>query len=245
MAKRNKKKRSRGTRLITVLFLGMAGYFLWHYYTLNHLNGFNLPIVQNRPPHYHYFGIDVSHHQGEINWDTLFTHHEYDSLVSFVYYKVSEGEFHVDRLWQRNREDLKRLGKPSGAYHFFLPKKDPLKQAANFLKHYTYRKGDCRPVLDVETDCPSQQELMNGMRTWLNEVERKTGVRPIIYTSRHFYEEKFRNAFQDYDFWIASYSRMPELQNDQRISIWQYSEEGILPGMEERVDLNVADAVPF
>jgi lysozyme len=79
------------------------------------------------------------------------------------------------------------------------------------------------------------------MRLWLKRVEKKTGLRPIIYTSLHLYETKFQNDLKDYKFWIASYSRRPaQLDTDQRIIHWQYSSEGRLPGIDHRIDMNVS-----
>ena len=55
---------------------------------------------------------------------------------------------------------------------------------------------------------------------------------------------KFKNFFPDHKFWIAAYSKRPNSIIDKRILHWQYSENGILPGIEEDVDLNVSK-VPF
>jgi lysozyme len=91
------------------------------------------------------------------------------------------------------------------------------------------------PMIDTQ-----HKELIAAMKIWLLEVEQKTGMRPIIYTSLHFYETKFAKDFSEYKFWIAAYSRRPNCLEDARILHWQYSEKGELPGIREKVDFNVS-----
>jgi lysozyme len=96
-------------------------------------------------------------------------------------------------------------------------------------------------MLDVEYECADNPELIGDIQTWLNLVEMKTGLRPIIYTSLHLYETKFQNNLRDYKFWLASYSRKPDqLDTDERIIHWQYACDGHLPGIDKRIDLNVS-----
>ncbi len=185
-------------------------------------------------------GLDVSHHQGDINWKKLMTESGFDTLIHFVYCKATEGNTHLDTKWLRNRGILNNLGIPNGAYHFFIPTDPPRPQAAHFLNIWQKRDIDLPPVLDVETEGFSDEDLIAKMQIWLDVVEKESGMRPVIYTSLHFYETKFKNAFPDHKFWIAAYSRKPDCIEDERIIHWQYSETGKLPGIKELVDLNVS-----
>ena len=192
------------------------------------------------PAGFESIGLDVSHHQGDINWEKLMVKSGFDSIIQFVYCKATEGNTHLDTKWERNRKALNNLGIPNGAYHFFIPTNPPRPQAEHFINNWKKRDIDLAPVLDVETEGFSDKDLIAKMKIWLTQVEQKSGVRPIIYTSLHFYETKFQNEFQDYQFWIASYSRKPSCINDKRIIHWQYSETGTLPGLSELVDLSVS-----
>lgn len=185
-------------------------------------------------------GIDVSHHQGEIDWDKLMTENGFDSLIHFVYCKATEGRTHLDRQWETNRSKLNDMGIPNGAYHFFLPGDSVLPQAAHFLNIWNRRDIDLPPVLDVEIEGKSDKALIDSMKIWLKEVEKKSGMRPVIYTSRHFFETKFQDEFLTYKFWIAAYSGRPSCIDDPRIIHWQYSESGKVPGIREKIDLNVS-----
>lgn len=200
-------------------------------------------LIASIPEGFPSFGIDISHHQGEIDWKDLLKTQGYDSIIQFVYCKATEGSDHVDSRWEENRESLQALQMPHGAYHFFSPKTPPRPQVTHFLNHWEKSSLDLPPVLDVEAEGFSDKDLIAKMKIWLTEVERLTGIRPIIYTSLHFFETKFRNDFKNYQFWIAAYSRKPDCIEDSRLIHWQYSEKGELPGIDENVDLNVSKLI--
>jgi lysozyme len=197
-------------------------------------------VIKSIPPGFPSFGIDVSHHQGEIDWNSLLKKEHYDTIIQFVYCKATEGSDHVDTKWERNRSILQQLDIPNGAYHFFSPKSEPRPQAKHFLNYWKKSDLDLPPVLDVESEGFSDEDLRAKMKIWLEEVEKQTGMRPVIYTSLNFFETKFMDHFKDYKFWIAAYSRKPEFIDDSRIIHWQYSETGELPGIDEHVDFNVS-----
>ncbi len=192
------------------------------------------------PEGFQAIGLDVSHHQGVIDWEKLLKVEGFDSLIHFVYCKATEGNTHFDKQWVTNRTVLNEMGIPNGAYHFFTPKDPPLPQAVHFLNRWVKRDIDLPPVLDVETEGFSDEDLISKMKIWLDYVEKQSGMRPIIYTSLHFYETKFQHEFLNYKFWIAAYSKKPACIDDKRIIHWQFSESARLPGISEKVDLNVS-----
>lgn len=211
------------------------------YYLIKDIRPMTTASFRNTVPEgFPSIGIDVSHHQGEIDWHKLMTESGFDSLIHFVYCKATEGNTHFDRQWVKNRKTLNDMGIPNGAYHFFIPQDSALPQAKHFLNTWQKRDIDLPPVLDIETEGLSDTDMIAKMKIWLNEVEKKSGMRPIIYTSRHFYETKFQNDFKNYRFWIAAYSGKPLCIDDERIIHWQYSETGKLPGIKEKIDLNVS-----
>ncbi|MNV10259.1 Lysozyme M1 precursor [compost metagenome] len=192
------------------------------------------------PPGYKSVGLDVSHHQGVIDWDLLFTEKGFDTIIDFVYCKVTEGSDHLDTQWERNRDYLNKHGISNGAYHYFNPKSPPRPQAAFFLATYKIRSIDLPPVLDVEDEGFSDEDLRAKVLIWCEEVKKATGIKPIIYTSLSFYETKFRGKMEGYNFWIAAYSREPQYMTDREVLHWQFSESGRLPGISGNVDLNVS-----
>lgn len=241
VARRKKsKKKSTPWRWISffalLIAVGGIGYYLVTERKPMNVESFRKTV----PAGFASIGIDVSHHQGVIDWEKLLTKSGFDSIIHFVYCKATEGNTHLDTRWEYNRKTLNEMGIPNGAYHFFIPTDPPKPQASHFLNHWKKRDIDLPPVLDVETEGFSDQDLIAKMQLWLDEVENETGMRPVIYTSLHFYETKFSEVFKNYKFWIAAYSRKPECINDERIIHWQYSETGEIPGIDEKVDLNVS-----
>jgi lysozyme len=241
ITKRSKKKSKSSIKAIVIgaLLIGLS-VIAYFYYSKDIKVVNKEEVVKSIPEGFPAFGIDVSHHQGEIDWEKLFVKERYDTIIHFVYCKATEGSDHLDTQWKKNRAELQRLNIPNGAYHFFSPQTEPRPQAAHFLAHWKKSDLDLPPVLDVESEGFSDEDLIAKMKIWLKVVEDKTGMRPIIYTSLNFFETKFINDFKNYKFWIAAYSRKPECIDDSRIIHWQYSEAGELPGFAEKVDLNVS-----
>ena len=182
------------------------------------------------------YGIDVSHHQGEIDWNSFFASR--DSIINFVYCKATEGLHHVDSNWEKNRVALNGRKPRLGAYHFFLPNKDATQQANHFLVNYSAKTNYLPPVIDVEIETDSDSKLIRNVTIWLDCVENKIDRRPIVYTSHHFYKTKFKGKLTGYKFWIANYNATPSGLEDTNIIMWQYTDKGRLEGIKGDVDLN-------
>jgi lysozyme len=182
-------------------------------------------------------GIDVSHHQQRINWDTVASRR----AVDFAFVKATEGRDFTDSLFCHNWEDLRRLGIRRGAYHFFRPQGCGDEQARHFLATIDMYPGDMAPVLDVETTDGMPSEIMiTEMRVWLQMVEERLRVRPIIYTNQFFYEKYLAGIFDRYPLWVAKYSsEIPLLTNNKAWDLWQYDNQGCIDGISRRVDLNI------
>src|SRR5690554_6281727 len=87
--------------ILNFLLLGFFGFTLWSTLQFNTSDDFNHTIPKN----YKGFGIDVSHHQGKVDWNILFSQ-TLVPQIQFVYIKATEGKDHVDRKWTYNRTAL-------------------------------------------------------------------------------------------------------------------------------------------
>ena len=74
------------------------------------------------PLKYAVHGIDVSHHNAKINWDKLKDSRTEEVGIDFVYIKATEGATHLDKEFQRNWKEARRIGMKRGAYHFYNPR---------------------------------------------------------------------------------------------------------------------------
>src|SRR4051812_48478527 len=87
-------------------------------------------------------GIDVSHHNGVINWADKFAKGD-----KFMFAKATEGHGYIDSQFNRNWANAKAAGLLTGAYCFFHPNQDPIEQADFFLKVTGSLSGRLPPVL--------------------------------------------------------------------------------------------------
>ena len=139
----------------------------------------------------------------------------------------------------------KQQGLHVGAYHFFSLKTPALAQATYFVNSTLFRKGDFPPVLDVEpTDAQIEaiggdEVLMQRIRTFMDYVELRTHMRPILYVNQMFINKHMQNAAdikQNYNVWIARYG---EYKPDVKLVYWQLSPDGRVSGITGPVDINV------
>lgn len=182
-------------------------------------------------------GIDLSHHNGAVDWGLLAT-----EPFEFVYLKASEGTGHADPRFQANWTAAIRIGWRTGAYHFYLLCRPGLAQAENFIRQVEVRAGTLPPAVDLEHahNCAasgSRAETLDELRAFLRAVEAEYGQAAVIYTTPAFHAEWLAGeGFDHHPLWIRSLSGPPDLP----YAIWQYSMKGRAKGINGPVDLNRA-----
>ena len=188
------------------------------------------------------FGFDISHYQNakDIQWDSLSIGNKTIPL-KFVVLRATMGNKSQDRNFEEFWELAKKHQLIRGAYHFYRADEDPVKQANNFLENVKLEEGDLVPVLDIEK-IPvrnSKEKLLENLKIWLKIVEEKYGEKPIIYTYYHYYRDHLKGEFDDYPLWLANYNDVPQPSPNDDWKIWQFTEKGIVYGINTKVDLNV------
>ena len=193
-------------------------------------------------------GIDVSHHQGAINWQLVAN----DGKV-FAYCKATEGMTYHDPNFTTYMTGGTNAGIVMGAYHFARPDNNTATQDAdNFINTASSYIGDgfLPPVLDLEDPNANthldqlftSSQLTAWVQTWLNRVESQTGVQPILYLNSH-YAYYLNNSLTSYGLWIAKPGTSPTTppNNSGNWNNWlfkQYSWEGNVNGISGNVDLD-------
>ncbi len=209
------------------------------------------------------YGIDLSKYQHihgkkvhTIDWDRLRITHlgslskknvskNIDFKVSFIFIKSTEGKTLMNPYYNADYAAARKRGYPVGTYHYFSHLSSGSQQAWHFLSHSHFKKGDLPPVLDLEP-LPSQVKKMGGarhmwsrVRSWLQIVEKKTGMRPILYVSQTFVN-RWLDAAPDikhkYPVWIARYG---DYKPDVKLWIWQLAPDGKVRGIAGHTDINV------
>jgi lysozyme len=185
------------------------------------------------------FGIDVSRFQGDINWAQVA-----GANVKFAWIQISRSLTDIDVKFPYNWQQAKANGILRGAYQRFHPAQDVIAQAKLFLdKLGPFQSGDLPPMLDVEdSDGLNATQIAAAVKQWMDYVEPRVGVRPLIYTGYYFWRDSVGNAdFSQHPLWIANYSATCPLIPDAwtKWTIHQYSSSVMLPGITANtVDVN-------
>ncbi|GAB3948651.1 glycoside hydrolase family 25 protein [Spirosoma harenae] len=193
------------------------------------------------PMRYTIHGIDVSKHNDRINWASVRKMEAEGIRLQFVFIKATEGATLADKHFDKNWREAKKIALHRGAYHFFHPTRDPLKQANNFIRHVTLKPGDFAPVVDFEVENgQTDKVIVEGLKLWLETIEDHYQVRPIIYTNGNLYRRYIKGNLDDYPLWIADYSTKHLRNYDlDKLYFWQHSQNGYVSGIRGQVDFNV------
>jgi lysozyme len=188
-------------------------------------------------------GIDVSHHQGVIDWPRV-----KGSGQSFAFIKATEGTDFRDERFQDNWRAARASGLVTGAYHFFTFCSPGLLQADHFLA-VTLELGEeglggqvLPPAVDIEFtgNCLSWESLTAIRRElgiFVERLESRTGLQPILYTTLDCLEDLIPPSLYAHPYWLRSLWGEPRVEASWKF--WQHSALGDVPGVEGPVDLNV------
>ncbi len=225
--------------------IAMIGIYIWLFYSFFvSPTGFRWRALYgdaNYPEGYEIHGIDISHYQGDIDWDDLSNAMIEGCPLRFVMIKSTEGSTRLDSKFKENFRQAREYGYIRGAYHFWSNKSSARDQAYHFLNKVRLEDGDLPPVLDVEHKPKdrSVEDFQRDVLTWLHIVEDKYHVKPIIYTYYKF-KDKYLSApvFNDYPYWIAHYY-VDKVEYKGPWKFWQHTDAGKLPGIKGYVDFNI------
>lgn len=187
------------------------------------------------------FGIDVSNHQGSIDWSKV------ANRAAFVFVKTSEGMTFEDPFYTEDRvKALRREGIPFGPYHFATNEgasgKEEARRFVRIAKSKGWgKKGDLPGVLDIEVGHGGRPGV-RFVREFVREYKRLTGHRPIVYTGS-FWRDALRNpmTLMRCKLWLAAYVSdwRPFLPRAwKKPWLWQYTDSAHCPGVDGPVDGN-------
>lgn len=232
-----------GTLLLIMLIIIKTP--VWINVLLNRDTGIAPPVASFgiiMPKGYRVHGIDVSKHQGTIDWKRVSQMKKNGIQLSYVFIKATEGITRQDSKFETNWKQSAQNGLIRGAYHFYYPSRDAAKQADNFIKMVKLTKGDLPPVIDIEqSNGKSARKICDDAKVFLDKLETHYKVKPIIYTNINFYNTYLIGYFDDYPLWIAGYFDHDRFYNEFKTSwiFWQHSESGNVDGIRGKVDFNV------
>ncbi|XKG99742.1 glycoside hydrolase family 25 protein [Pelagibacterium halotolerans] len=187
-------------------------------------------------------GIDVSRHQGVIDWPAVAR-----GGIRFAYIKATDGGDHLDPMFRTNWERSRAAGIPRGAYHFIYWCRPASEQVAWFAQNVPADPDALPPVLDLEWNHQSsckpdltRDEALAMIREILAGMERHTGKVPVIYTDITFHRDILAGEPFDNPMWLRSVAAEPHERYENRAyAFWQFTQTGVVSGIKGEVDRNV------
>lgn len=190
-------------------------------------------------------GIDVSEHQGRIDWNAVKA-----SGIDFAILRVGFGApswgGRVDYQFNRNISECERLGIPYGVYIYSYAFDN--QQAADEASMVINCLSGHNPRLPVYYDLEDNSIIANGRQTGIasraqvfcNRISA-AGYEPGIYANLNWFNNILTDSVfksSSWDHWIAQYNSQCDYTGNY--SFWQYKSNGKVPGINGNVDMNYA-----
>jgi len=197
-------------------------------------------------------GIDVSHHNGTIDWAKVAAN---PTKVDFVYIKASEGVGYTDPMFAANAKGAKQAGLKIGYYHFAslntlndVP--DAKSEADYFMSLIKSAPATDLPfALDIETNDIGldKTHVLEWINTFFAEMKQGGYTDTILYSYAPFLDANLpaNHGLGNIRLWLAAYVDPAKLKLPAGWSgyyIWQKSASGTISGITGNVDLNVTQA---
>lgn len=192
-------------------------------------------------------GIDVSAHQGEIEWSQVAEENLDFAIIRLGNRGYTEGAISLDEYYEANISGAKQAGLETGVYFFSqaINEEEAREEADFVLEHLgglTLEYGviyDHEPVSDEQgrANKVSRDQLTKNALAFCEQIE-KAGYSTMIYGNKRDIARMDMTKLSSYPVWFAEYdSPNPTGQFD--FEIWQYSNSGQIKGIATRVDMNI------
>ena len=193
-------------------------------------------------------GIDVSHYQGEIDWEKV-----KEDGIEFVIIRIGyrgygeEGTLKVDTNYEKNIQGARAAGLDVGVYFFAqaINEKEAVEEAEFVLEHLASYDLQLPIVYDPEsilhdearTEYVSGEQFTKNTKAFCQTIE-DAGYDAMIYCNMLWqaYELDLKEL-EEYPVWYADYEAIP--QTPYHFEMWQYSQTGTVNGIQGNVDMNI------
>lgn len=184
-------------------------------------------------------GIDVSHHQGNINWQSVKS-----AGVEFAILKAggSDSGFYKDSKFDVNYAEAKKVGIPVGAYYYVgkncTTKEAGIADAKRFLDIIRGKQFEFPVYIDLESTSPSAKAGVTEAVNAFCETMENAGYYVGIYASdiSGFKDRLNLDKLTRWAKWVARYGSAPKYVTEY--GIWQKSETGRVVGIATKVDID-------
>ena len=193
-------------------------------------------------------GIDVSTHQGTIDWKKVKADGVKFAIIRLGYRGYGTGKLMIDNYFHKNMKGAKAAGIKVGVYFYTqaISTKEAIAEADLVIKNLKNYDLDYPVVYDIE-DAGAASARTNGLSTkkatdnviaFCDRIQ-KAGYRPMIYANSVWYNTRLdMTRLTKYDKWLAQYLKIPFFP--YQFQIWQYTGKGRVNGIKGDVDMNIS-----
>lgn len=220
---------------IAIIFIGIILLLTLYALFVNGCIRFNYPPQETYPVR----GIDVSNHQGVIDWEKIDT-----SDVQFAFIKATEGGDFKDKSFEQNWKNAKNNHIKVSAYHFFTFCRSGSEQALNFIESVPNDIDMLPPAIDLEYsgNCKltkTKEELLADIDDFIEIIEAEYNRKVIIYVTENFYNDYLIGLYLNNPIWVRDIYTKAHVEDKREWTFWQYANNGLVDGIHTLVDLNV------
>ena len=193
-------------------------------------------------------GVDVSHHQGHIDWEKVHAA-GYEFAILRIGYRGygKSGSLNKDKRFDENIVNAQGAGMDVGVYIFAqaINEEEALEEADACIKWLDGYELQLPVVYDPElirddearTDDVSGEQFTKNAIVFCERI-KEAGYTPMIYSNMVWEDELFSmEELEKYMFWYADYELIPQTPYD--FVFWQLSEKGKVPGVDGGVDIDI------
>lgn len=185
-----------------------------------------LPFYSSSKKNEYVKGVDISHHQGVINWSK-----SDKKLFSFVYIKSTEAAKFKDPLFKHNWNGAKGVGIYVGAYHVYNFKISGRSQAMNFINTVPKYKNSLPPAIDLHlissVTNEEKSKMIKELKIFNKLLLNHYGKNPIFYICNSQHKKYLLGHFNN-PVWTWHYTEKtkPSKFGNKSWTMWQYGIAG-------------------
>lgn len=219
-----------------------------HTYDWNYLSGNGLSLKYEDEHYSSRLGIDVSYHQGDIDWKKV-----KDAGVEFVFLRIGyrgygeKGNICLDEKFDEYLKEAQDAGLDVGVYFFSqaVNEKEAKEEADFVISHLKGVDLQLPVVYDPEKirDDKARTDNVTGEQFTKNTIVfcdavKNAGYEPMLYSNMLWEAFEYDlGQLTDLPIWYADYE--PHPQTPYYFSFWQYTEKGTIDGIEGGVDFDL------
>lgn len=183
-------------------------------------------------------GIDVSYFQGEIDWQKVS-----QNQIEFAMVRATYGTTGTDIMFEKNMDKIKETDIYPGAYHYCYAMniQEAVSEAEHFINTIKPYKLRYPAALDMEEMSIAElgKKTVTDIIIAFVKTLKSANYYPILYVDLNWIKNYIdMSRMKDLDIWLSEWG--PQMEYKDNVTMWQYSSDGSVIGINDRVDMNIS-----